>query len=71
MGVHNTILHWAPDVVVLGGSMFNDTGISVDRVRAHLADITKKIPTLPELKHGALGDIGGLWGGLALLKTKA
>lgn len=69
IGVHNTILHWSPDIVVLGGSMLNDVGISVDRVRVHLADVMRKFPALPEVRHSSLGDIGGLWGGLAFLRT--
>jgi predicted NBD/HSP70 family sugar kinase len=67
-GVHNTILHWTPDRVVLGGSMFNDVGIPVDRVAFHVNNIMTAIPNIPEIVHSSLGDLGGLWGGLALLK---
>jgi len=67
-GLHNTILHWSPDRVVLGGSMFNEVGISVERVRAHVAEIMRKFPEVPEIVHSQLGDIGGLWGGVARLK---
>lgn len=69
-GLHNTILHWSPERVVLGGSMFNEIGISVERVEAHLREIMKAFPTLPEIKHSSLGDVGGLWGGLALLTQR-
>jgi glucokinase len=67
-GVHNTILHWSPDRVVLGGSMFNEIGIKVERVHAHVKKIMKKFPEVPEIVHSSLGDLGGLWGGLAILK---
>jgi predicted NBD/HSP70 family sugar kinase len=67
-GLHNTILHWSPDRVVLGGSMFNDIGISVDRVRFHVGEIMRKFPQVPEIVHSQLGDLGGLWGGIARLK---
>jgi predicted NBD/HSP70 family sugar kinase len=67
-GVHNTILHWSPERVVLGGSMFNEIGIPVERVSAHVADIMKKFSELPEIVHSQLGDVGGLYGGLARLK---
>lgn len=67
-GVHNAILHWSPDRVVLGGSMFNDIGISVERVRTHVSEIMRKFPTTPEIVHSNLGDLGGLWGGLARLR---
>lgn len=69
-GLHNTILHWSPERVVLGGSMFNEIGISVARVEAHLRDIMKAFPTLPQIVHSSLGDVGGLWGGLALLTQR-
>lgn len=67
-GLHNTILHWSPERVVLGGSMFNEIGIPVDRVRVHLQEIMKAFPEIPEIVHSSLGDAGGLWGGLARLK---
>jgi predicted NBD/HSP70 family sugar kinase len=67
-GLHNTILHWSPDRVVLGGSMFNDVGISVDRVKFHVEEIMRKFPAIPEIVHSELGDVGGLWGGIARLK---
>lgn len=67
-GLHNTILHWSPDRVVLGGSMFNDIGISVERVKFHVNEIMRKFPAVPEIVHSELGDVGGLWGGIARLK---
>jgi predicted NBD/HSP70 family sugar kinase len=69
-GVHNTILHWSPHRVVLGGSMFNEIGIKVDRVQAHVHHLMRKFPEVPEIVHSSLGDLGGLWGGLAILKSK-
>lgn len=67
-GVHNATLHWSPDRVVLGGSMFKEVGIQVDRVQFHLKRIAKILPELPQIVHSDLGDLGGLWGGLARLK---
>jgi predicted NBD/HSP70 family sugar kinase len=67
-GVHNTILHWSPDRVVLGGSMFNEIGISVERVHAHVSELMKKFPIIPEIVHSGLGDLGGLYGGMVRLK---
>jgi glucokinase len=67
-GVHNTILHWSPDRVVLGGSMFNEVGISVSQVEANVKKIMKKLPVVPEIVHSSLGDVGGLWGALAILR---
>lgn len=67
-GLYNTVTHWSPDRVVLGGSMMNEIGISIDRVRARLERINTKYPVLPELAHSGLGDVGGLYGAMALLK---
>ena len=66
--LHNTILHWSPKRIVLGGSMFNEVGISIDTVRTYLDDIMHMYPALPEIVHSNLGDVGGLHGGLARLK---
>ncbi len=69
-GVHNTILHWSPNKVVLGGSMFNDIGIPVSSVERNVQKIMKKFPLTPDIEHSALGDFGGLHGGLELLKQR-
>jgi predicted NBD/HSP70 family sugar kinase len=66
-GVHNSTLHWSPERVVIGGSMTNEIGISIDRVRAHLESIMKSA-RLPEVVHSSLGEVGGLYGGLVILK---
>lgn len=66
--LNNTIMHWSPDRVVFGGSMFNEIGISIDAVRTHLAPLLTRFPEMPELVHSSLGDLGGLYGGLARLK---
>jgi predicted NBD/HSP70 family sugar kinase len=70
IGIHNSILHWSPDRVVIGGSMMNDIGIPVPRVAEHVKTLMHKHPTVPEIVHSSLGDIGGLWGGMALLKQR-
>ncbi|MCE9541309.1 ROK family protein [Candidatus Kaiserbacteria bacterium] len=67
-GILNTIVHWTPGMVILGGSMMNDIGIPVDRIQAHLARIWTASPEIPQIVHSKLGDIGGLYGGLARLK---
>jgi len=67
-GLHNTILHWSPDVVVLGGAMMiKSPGISIERVREYLKKIMKTFPELPDLKLATLGERGGLHGALAYL----
>lgn len=64
-GLNNTIVHWSPDIVVLGGSMMKEIGIPVPAVRKYLAEIMKIFPQMPEIEKAELGDFGGLYGSLA------
>lgn len=67
-GLNNTIVHWSPDIVVIGGSMMKKIGIPIDRVRAHLKGILHIYPELPLIEHSSLEDIGGLHGALYFVK---
>lgn len=67
--LNNVIVMWSPDVVVLGGSMMNEIGIPIPATAEYLKEICKIFPTLPPLKHSELGDLGGLWGAMELLKS--
>ncbi len=69
-GLNNTIVHWSPDIVVIGGSMMKKIGIPVDRVRAHLRGILHIYPELPDIVKAELGDVGGLYGALHHIRTK-
>lgn len=68
VGLNNTIVHWSPDVVVLGGGMMKSPGISVETVKTKLREILKIYPKLPEIRKAQLGDFGGLHGALAYLR---
>ena len=68
-GLNNTIVHWSPDTVVLGGSMMKEIGIQVPDVQKHLAEIMKIFPKLPELKKAELADFGGLYGALSYARS--
>lgn len=67
-GLNNTIVHWSPDIVVIGGSMMKKIGIPIDRVRAHVKGILHIYPELPLIEHSSLEDIGGLHGALHFVK---
>jgi predicted NBD/HSP70 family sugar kinase len=70
IGLNNTIVHWSPDIVVLGGSMITkQPGISIEKVRYYLQDVMKIFPNPPKIEQAQLQDIGGLYGALALLKN--
>ena len=70
LGLHNSIVHWSPDVVVLGGSMMKEIGIPIDRVKYHLEKTLNIFSVLPKIKKAELGDLGGLYGATEYLKTK-
>jgi glucokinase len=70
IALHNTIAYWSPDRIVIGGSMMNEVGISIERVRGRLLALPRKNPALPNVVRAALGDVGGLWGALMALKAQ-
>ena len=70
-GLNNTIVHWSPNVIVLGGSMVvKSPGIRLEDVREHLARILTIFPNPPEIKQAELGDFGGLYGALMYVKQQ-
>jgi predicted NBD/HSP70 family sugar kinase len=70
IGLNNTIVHWSPDIVVLGGSMIiKEPGISIEKVQYYLKDIMRIFPEPPKIEKAQLQDIGGLYGALSLLKS--
>ena len=69
VGLHNTIVHWSPDVVVIGGGLVKNPGVSVEEVREHVNETLKIFPIKPDIKSSELGDLGGLYGSLAYLKN--
>lgn len=68
-GLNNTIVHWSPNVVVLGGSMMKEIGIQVPDVVRHLQEIMKIYPHIPEIKKAELQDFGGLYGALSYARS--
>lgn len=66
-GVYNTILHWAPGLVVFGGSMMRD--IDLTTVKQHLNELSVHTGGPPELAYAKLGDEAGLYGALAYART--
>ena len=68
ISLNNTIVHWSPDIVVLGGSVMES--IPLDKVSQYLQDFLKVFPTAPEITLATLGEKGGLYGALAYLKEQ-
>jgi glucokinase len=69
IGLHNTILHWSPDVVVLGGPMILGTpSIDIGYVEEYLKTIMIMFPELPIITKAKLDDSRGLIGALEYIK---
>lgn len=66
-GLNNTIVHWSPDIVVLGGAVMQS--ISIENVRRYVAEIMHIYPEIPLIERALLGDSGGLQGALQIART--
>lgn len=67
-GLNNIIVHWSPEVIVLGGSVSNRFFPYLNEIRDELRKTVVIFPLLPELRQAALKDSGGLYGALVLIK---
>lgn len=66
IGIHNAIMFWSPEIVILGGSLMQK--IDLGLVKKLLSQQLKMLPKMPEIALGELGDKAGLYGALTLLK---
>lgn len=66
IGLNNTIVHWSPDIVILGGAVMKS--IDLEQVKKYLAEYLTIFPNPPEIIRARLGDQAGLLGALSLLK---
>ena len=70
VGLYNMILHWSPEVFVLGGSMMNeDNGYRLADITAALGRLPQIYPRLPELRAAQFKDTAGLYGARTLLDS--
>ena len=70
IGLNNVVVNWSPNCIVLGGSMITgDPAIPIDKTENYLKEILKVYSEIPVIKKAELGDFGGLWGALALIKN--
>lgn len=69
-GIWNAIVLWSPDVVVLGGSLMNETnGFRVADLTRAVERYRRVIPTVPPIFAATLGDEAGLRGALMLASS--
>lgn len=64
----NTIVHWSPDVLVMGGSITKD--IDISEVEDQIKKNMRIFPEIPIIKRAELGAYNGIWGALALSQVE-
>lgn len=67
VGLHNTIVHWSPEILVLGGGVMNE--MELENIVRELKKIKFPYPKLPVVKRAKLGGFGGLYGAMHLIKS--
>jgi predicted NBD/HSP70 family sugar kinase len=69
LGLNDTIVHWSPHIVVLGGSMMTkEVGIPIEKVREYVAETLRAFPKPPKIVVAERGDQSGLYGALELAR---
>ncbi len=68
VGLTNTIVHWSPDIVILGGSVAQK--IPIERVGADVERLLTIFPQGVPIAKAVLGDSGGLYGAIEYLQAK-
>lgn len=66
LGLTNTIVHWSPNILVLGGGLMQK--IPLERIRVYIRQYLKIFPTPPELALSKLGELAGLYGALEYIR---
>lgn len=68
-GLNNSIVHWSPEVVILGGGLINGGKIDISKVSYYLSEFNTVYPEPPKLFKSELGDKAGLIGALSLIES--
>lgn len=68
VGLNNIIVHWSPDIVILGGGIISGGKISIENVKKNLEKLLRIFPLPPEIKMSDLGEEAGLYGALLYIK---
>ena len=64
VGIYNSMLHWSPDVIVLGGGLINQNVLSIEAIKKELSNLNTMYPEIPDIKKSEFGDESGLMGGI-------
>lgn len=70
VGITNTLLHWSPDCLVLGGSMFHQPGFQLSVLEELIKKDLTIFPKLPVIKLATLGETSALHGALIYFRQR-
>lgn len=65
IALNNTVVHWSPNIIVLGGSV--SKSIPLEKTLTYLKVYLTIFPELPQIVKATLGQDAGLYGALHLL----
>ena len=68
IGIHNTIVYWSPEIIILGGGVGQK--LSIDKIICEVEKLLKIFPKAPDIVRAQLGDLGGIVGAIEFLKNK-
>ena len=67
VGLANTIVHWSPHIIILGGSVMKS--IPLSPLYKHLLQALTIFPNPPKVKQATLGQAAGFYGALTFLPS--
>lgn len=70
IGLYNSTLHWSPERIVLGGSVALHK-IDIAHLETEFQKIQRIFPMSPQIVLAELGELGALYGGLALAQKQS
>ncbi len=68
-GIHNVIVFWSPDIIILGGGAMESKYINLPDINSNLKK-WHEMKLIPQIKKAELGDRSGLYGAIYYLKSK-
>ena len=68
IGIHNTIVHWSPEIVILGGGLIEEEKYKIENLNNLLLKLSKNYPYPANIVKSSLGDKAGLLGALHMAR---
>jgi glucokinase len=68
IGIHNLILFWSPEILILGGGILKS--IDLEKLKSYVREEMTMFPKIPEMVRSELGEKSGFYGAMAYLKAQ-